>query len=48
MNYQITEIQNKNTTRIYNLEGPQLETITGFWDTLVASNIIESYEVKQS
>ena len=48
MNYQITEVQNKNTTRTYNITGPKRETIEGFWDMLVASNVIESYELAES
>ena len=48
MGYQITEVQNKNTTRIYNIKGPKPETIKSFWDTLVASNIIESYEIAEN
>ena len=48
MNYQITERQDKNTTRVYNIKGPQRGTIEGFWDMLVASTLIESYEITES
>ena len=48
MGHKITEVQNKDITRVYNLNGPQLETIKSFWDTLVASNIIESYEITEN
>tara|TARA_R110000822_G_C14957951_1_gene455819 strand:+ start:151 stop:384 length:234 start_codon:yes stop_codon:yes gene_type:complete len=48
MNYQITETQNKTVTRIYNLDGPKLATITSFWDMLVSSKVIEGYEVTEN
>lgn len=47
MTIQVIEVQNKNTTRTYNLQGPKLETVKSFWDYLKASNAIESYEIKE-
>jgi hypothetical protein len=48
MSYQITEVQNKNVTRVYNLDGPKIQTIKAFWDHLVSAKIIESYEITKS
>lgn len=48
MNYQITEVQDKKTTRVYNIKGPQRATVEGFWDWLVASKVIDSYEITES
>jgi hypothetical protein len=48
MSYQVTETQNKTVTRIYNLDGPKLATITSFWDMLVSSKAIEGYEVTEN
>jgi hypothetical protein len=48
MSYQVTETQNKKVTRIYNLDGPKLATITSFWDILVSSKVIEGYEVTEN
>lgn len=45
MNYQVTEVQNKDTTRVYNLSGPKLETVESFWQWLQAGGIIESYSI---
>lgn len=47
MAYRITEVQNKEKTRIYNLEGPQLQTIQSFWESLKASKIIEDFEIEE-
>ena len=47
MNYQITEVQNKNITRTYNIKGPQRETVESFWNWLQAHGVIESYELKE-
>jgi hypothetical protein len=41
----ITEVQNKTTTRIYEIVGPKPETVKSFWDYLVAQGVIESYEI---
>jgi hypothetical protein len=48
MNYKITEVQDKKTTRVYNITGPKRETIESFWEYLVARNVIESYELTES
>ena len=48
MSYQITEVQNKNVTRVYNLDGPKFETIKSFWDSLVSANTLESYEIAEN
>jgi hypothetical protein len=47
MTIQVIEVQDKKTTRTYNLQGPKLETVKSFWDYLKASNVIESYEIKE-
>ena len=47
MTIQVIEIQNRKTTRTYNLQGPKLETVKSFWDYLKGSNVIESYEIKE-
>ena len=41
----ITEVQNKNITRIYDIVGPKPETVKSFWDYLVAQGVIESYAI---
>jgi hypothetical protein len=46
MMFTIIEVQNEDTTRVYNLEGPRLETVRGFWDYLVATKTIESYTIE--
>ena len=47
MRHTVTEVQDKNTTRTYNLSGPQLETIIGFWSYLKDSKTIEDYKVEE-
>lgn len=47
MTYQVTEVQDKKTTRIYNIKGPKLETVQSFWEYLKASKVIESYEIEE-
>lgn len=44
---QVIEVQDKKTTRTYNLDGPKVETVRSFWDYLKANNVIESYEIKE-
>ena len=41
----ITEIQNKNTTRIYDLQGVKRETVESFWQYLADHKVIESFEI---
>jgi hypothetical protein len=45
--FRVTEIQDKDTTRLYHLEGPQLNTVRGFWDYLVRTKTIDSYEIEE-
>ena len=45
MTYQITEVQNKDKTRVYNIDGPQRETVESFWQWLKVNRIIENYEI---
>lgn len=47
MDYKVTEVQDKKTTRTYNLSGPKFETIESFWKLLVSSQVIESYKVEE-
>jgi hypothetical protein len=47
MTIQVIEVQNKKTTRTYNLKGPKLETVQSFWDYLKSHGVIESYELKE-
>ena len=42
----VTEVQNKKTTRLYRLEGPQEATVESFWDYLVKTGTIESYSIQ--
>ena len=44
---QVIEVQNEDTTRVYNLEGPRLDTVVDFWEYLVANGVIESYNAKE-
>ena len=41
----ITEIQNKNTTRTYDLQGVKRETVESFWQYLADHKVIESFEI---
>ncbi len=43
----VTEVQNQDTTRVYNLEGPRLDTVRDFWDYLIATQTIESYTLEE-
>ena len=47
MAYRITEVQDKDTTRIYNLEGVKLESVQSFWETLKASRVIENFDIEE-
>ncbi len=47
MMLRVIEVQDKNTTRAYHLEGPQLDTVRGFWDYLVRTKTIDSYEIEE-
>jgi hypothetical protein len=47
MIYQISEIQNKDVTRVYNIEGPQIATIVSFWEWLKQERIIENYSITE-
>jgi hypothetical protein len=46
MTTQVIEVQDKKTTRTYNIKGPKLETVQAFWEYLKANQVIESYEIK--
>lgn len=48
MNYKITEVQDKDTTRVYNITGPKRETVESFWEWLKAQGTIESYEIVEN
>ena len=41
----ITEIQHKDITRTYNIEGVQRETVESFWQYLVDNKVIKSFEI---
>lgn len=43
----VTEVQDRKTTREYNISGPKVDTVESFWEYLVAHNQIESYEIKE-
>lgn len=45
--HQITETQNKTTTRAYIITGPQLETIREFWQHLQDTEVIEHYTIER-
>jgi len=45
--FKVTEFQDKNTTRLYHLEGPRLDTVASFWDYLVARGTIDSYKIEK-
>jgi hypothetical protein len=47
MGYKVTEVQSKDTTRIYNLSGPKFETIDSFWQWLVSRSEIKSYTIEE-
>ena len=47
MTYQITEVQNKDVTRVYNITGPKKETIESFWNWLKTNKVIESFETTE-
>jgi hypothetical protein len=48
MNYQVTEVQNKDTTRVYNIKGPKRESVESFWKWLKAQEIIQGYEIAEN
>ena len=43
----VTEVQDKDTTRLYHLDGPRLDTVASFWDYLVATREIDGYEIEE-
>lgn len=43
----VTEVQDRKTTREYNISGPKVDTVKSFWDYLVTQEQIESYEIKE-
>lgn len=45
--FKVTETQNKDTTRVYRLDGPRLDTVASFWDYLVATRQIDGYEIEE-
>ena len=47
MTYQITEVQNKDVTRVYNISGPKKETVESFWNWLKANGVIDSFEIAE-
>ena len=47
MNYQVTEGQTKDTTRVYNITGPKRESVESFWEWLKAQGVIEGYEIAE-
>lgn len=48
MNYKVTELQDKKTTRVYNITGPKRESVESFWEWLKAREIIQGYEITES
>lgn len=42
----ITETQNKDVTRTYNIVGPKPETVASFWKWLAANRIIERFDME--
>lgn len=44
---QVTEIQDRNTTRVYTLAGPQTDSVRSFWEYLKSAKVIESYEIEE-
>ena len=45
--FKVTEVQDKDTTRLYYLDGPQLDTVASFWDYLVGTRQIDNYEIEE-
>lgn len=43
----VIEKQHGNTTREYNIVGPKRETVEKFWQHLVDTGVIKSYEIKE-
>jgi hypothetical protein len=43
----VTEVQDKDTTRLYHLDGPRLDTVASFWDYLVETRQINGYEIEE-
>ena len=43
----VREVQDKDTTRLYYLDGPQLDTVASFWDYLVETREIDGYEIEE-
>lgn len=43
----VTEIQDRNTTRVYTLAGPQTDSVRSFWEYLKSAKVIESYEIEE-
>jgi len=42
----ITEMQNKDKSREYVIDGVQRETVEGFWQYLVDNKVVEGFQVK--
>jgi hypothetical protein len=47
MTYEVTEVQNKNVVRVYNINGPKKESVESFWNWLVSHQVIESYSITE-
>jgi hypothetical protein len=47
MTLQVIEVQSKDKTRVYNIDGPQRETVESFWNWLKTKRIIESFEITE-
>ena len=47
MTYEVVEVQNKDKTRTYNIEGPRKETVESFWNWLKANGVIDSFEIAE-
>jgi len=50
MGHKVTEtvkVSDKKTKEnVYNLEGPQRETVESFWEYLKKQGVVESYEIE--
>ena len=43
----VREVQDKDTTRLYHLDGPRMDIVVSFWDYLVATREIDGYEIEE-
>ena len=43
----VTEVQDKDTTRLYHLDGPRMDIVVSFWDYLVATREIDNYVIEE-